>query len=317
MNARSQTGLAPVIELRPARVVCEDPPVSSHVWELALAAYAVYMLAAGRSAGTVKLRSYYLHRLEQHAAGRSPWELEPTDLLAFVACSSWSPETRKSARASVVGFYRYACEAGHLERDPSVMLRPVPVPPGAPRPVPSEVLRAAFGRVRTDRERLMLLFAAYAGLRRAEIARVHPHDFTADGLLVRGKGGRRRIVPVHHELAAAVRRELELRARGSHGTGWRFAEHVAVDSYLFPGRYGRGVSADNVGATLSRLLGPGWSGHTLRHRFASSAYAAERDLRAVQELLGHSKPETTARYVQTPSHAKRAAVDAVSLELAG
>lgn len=286
-------------------------------WEVALAAYSVYLVAGGRSAGTVKLRNYYLRRLEQHAAGRSPWSLTPADLVAFVGAPSWSPETRKSARASVVGFYRWALEAGRIAEDPSRQLVAVRVPPGAPRPVPAEVLRAAFARCTTDRERLLLLFAAYAGLRRAEIARVHPHDFTADGLLVRGKGGRRRIVPVHHELAAAVRRELELRARGSHGSGWRFAEHVRVDAPLFPGRYGTGVSPDNVGRTLSRLLGPGWSGHTLRHRFASSAYAAERDLRAVQELLGHSKPETTARYVQTPTRAKQAAVAAVGLELAG
>jgi integrase len=88
---------------------------------------------------------------------------------------------------------------------------------------------------------------------------------------------------------------------------------VSADGYLFPGRYGAGLSADVVGRTLSRLLGPGWSGHTIRHRFASSAYAAERDLRAVQELLGHSKPETTARYVQTPTHAKHAAVLAAGL----
>lgn len=120
-------------------------------------------------------------------------------------------------------------------------------------------------------------------------------------------------MPVHPELAAAVRAELERRQDGRHGTGWRFAAHVRADGFLFPGRTGRGVSPDVVGKTLSRLLGAGWSGHTLRHRFASSAYAAERDLRAVQELLGHSTPVTTARYVQTPTAAKRAAVLAVGI----
>jgi site-specific recombinase XerD len=64
----------------------------------------------------------------------------------------------------------------------------------------------------------------------------------------------------------------------------------------------------NVSKLLSRALGAGWTAHQLRHRFASTAYAAERDLRAVQELLGHSKPETTARYTAIPEGAKRAAV---------
>ncbi|HET6299160.1 MAG TPA: site-specific integrase, partial [Kribbella sp.] len=61
-----------------------------------------------------------------------------------------------------------------------------------------------------------------------------------------------------------------------------------------------------------RLLLGDWTGHSLRHRFASAAYAVDRDLRAVQELLGHSKPETTARYVATPDGALRAAVAGVT-----
>ena len=53
--------------------------------------------------------------------------------------------------------------------------------------------------------------------------------------------------------------------------------------------------------------------HTLRHRFATTAYGVERDLRAVQELLGHSKPETTARYVAVPEGALRTAVAGVTV----
>ncbi|MBA2774731.1 MAG: site-specific integrase [Nocardioidaceae bacterium] len=51
------------------------------------------------------------------------------------------------------------------------------------------------------------------------------------------------------------------------------------------------------------MLGAGWSGHKLRHRFATTAYAAERDLLAVQQLLGHSRPEVTARYTALPGDA--------------
>ena len=48
-----------------------------------------------------------------------------------------------------------------------------------------------------------------------------------------------------------------------------------------------------LGKLVSEALGPGYTAHMLRHRFASLAYAVERDLRAVQELLGHAKIETT------------------------
>jgi site-specific recombinase XerD len=68
------------------------------------------------------------------------------------------------------------------------------------------------------------------------------------------------------------------------------------------------VSADCVGRLLSRALGPGVSGHQLRHRFASSAYGGTLDLRAVQTVLGHRSMQTTQRYVQCDRAAQLAAV---------
>ena len=136
----------------------------------------------------------------------------------------------------------------------------------------------------------MILLAAYAGLRRAEVAAVHSRDIEGTSLRVVGKGGRVRVIPLHPALEEALN---------------------GLDGYVFPGRLQGHVSADNVGKTLSRLLGPGWTAHTLRHRFASRAYAAERDIRAVQELLGHSKLETTQLYTAIPDGALRTAVLAV------
>ena len=66
------------------------------------------------------------------------------------------------------------------------------------------------------------------------------------------------------------------------------------------------------GKIIAAELAPGYSTHTLRHRCATTAYAATRDLRAVQELLGHAKPETTAGYVRVPDNAMRAAVMAAA-----
>ena len=72
---------------------------------------------------------------------------------------------------------------------------------------------------------------------------------------------------------------------------------AAAGGWLFPGQVDGHLSPDYVGTLLRRLLGRGYSAHTLRHRFASRAYAGTRDLLAVQNLLGHSKPETTQRYI--------------------
>ena len=65
-----------------------------------------------------------------------------------------------------------------------------------------------------------------------------------------------------------------------------------------------------VGKIASGLLPPGVTLHSLRHRFATRAYAADRDVFAVQQLLGHAQANTTQRYVKVPSSALRSTVAA-------
>ena len=81
---------------------------------------------------------------------------------------------------------------------------------------------------------------------------------------------------------------------------------------MSPGQTDGHLSADYVGVLMARALPDGLTAHTLRHRFATAAYGATRDLLAVQELLGHSSPETTRNYVQLPADALRRAVEAAA-----
>lgn len=288
-------------------------------WLTAIASFVTYLRAANKSGNTIRLRSYYLGRLAKDLDGIGPFQVSMDELVAWLANDEWGSETKKSARASVAGFYRWAVDSDRIadeRRNPARKLPPVNVEVALPRPAPDRVLQQAIWFA-NDRDKMILMLAGYGGLRRAEIARVHPDDFAwGDGdLLVHGKGRKERRVPIHPDLAKAVLSELELRAAGQHGTGFRYWSGCTPGGYLFPGKGGH-LTADTVGRILEQLLAGPWTGHTLRHRFATKAYEPERDLRAVQELLGHSKPETTARYVQTPKDAKRAAVMAAGLEAA-
>jgi site-specific recombinase XerD len=58
---------------------------------------------------------------------------------------------------------------------------------------------------------------------------------------------------------------------------------------------------------VSRVLPDGLTMHTLRHRFASKAYRGTRNLRAVQQLLGHATIATTERYTAVDDDEMRAA----------
>ena len=89
---------------------------------------------------------------------------------------------------------------------------------------------------------------------------------------------------------------------------------MTATGYLFPSTQHPGpITAVRMGEIVGGCLPPGWTCHTLRHRFATAAYAVERDLRAVQDLLGHAKPETTAIYAAVPEGALRSAVTGIAV----
>ena len=153
----------------------------------------------------------------------------------------------------------------------------------------------------------------YAGLRRAEIARVHTRDIADNSLRVSGKGGHERVVPLHPELRVELRAELSRRRRDENGS-WGGRASVEPGGWLFPSDEPHlPLTADHIGRLIARALPGTWTAHTLRHRFATQAYRTGRDLRAVQELLGHAKPETTARYAAVPDGSLAAAVAGVGL----
>lgn len=280
-------------------------------WRDLVERYAEYLAGAGRRPQTIRLQRMHVGMFaRRHPAG--PGSVSERDCLAHLGEQTWAPETRKSARSALRGFYWWGHRRGGLLADPTAELPTVRVPAGVPHPVPTDVFELAVDRA-DDKTRLMLLLATYAGLRRAEIACVHPARDISDGCLhVLGKGGRRRLVPLHPILAAEIEAELDRRRAGQVGTGFRYRNAASADSYLFPGQQpGTCTTPSAIGDAVSPLLGEHYTTHGLRHRFATRAYAGTRDIRAVQELLGHSKPETTARYTAVPSGALTAAVMSV------
>lgn len=267
-------------------------------WRVAIEAWDTYLRAAHQPETTRGLRTYHLRRLADHHHDRDPFEITFDDLVHWLALHDWAAETRRSNRSSLRLFYAWAHATGRMPTNPAHGLPPVALPRRLPRPAPDDVVLAALARADV-RVRLMVLVAAHAGLRRGEVARLHTDDLERDlcgwSLRVHGKGARERLVPLDDDLGRALEQ--------------------LPPGYAFPGRVDGHLSPARVGELVSEVLGPGWTAHTLRHRFATLAYSVERDLRAVQELLGHSKPETTATYTQIPEDARRRAAAGARLEV--
>jgi integrase len=244
--------------------------------------------AGDASPGTIRVRRNYVGRL---ARVRPLGEITETDLIGWLQ-GTGSANSRKSALASIRSFYRWAVGRGLLEHDPTAGLRPVKVPDGVPKPISQRDLERAYAAA-DGPTTLMLMLGSLAGLRRAEIAAVHSDHVTDLGLMVTGKGGKTRRVPIHPRLRSRL---------------------DGLEGFAFPSprRPGQPVTGDFIEDRLMRVLPAPWTAHSLRHYFATHAYAGTRDIRAVQQLLGHSSVATTQRYVALDQDALLAAVLAVA-----
>lgn len=290
-----------------------EPPAA---WAEPIAGFVAWSRAGRRAESTIQQRCWWLVRLAEVAA--DPWAVTNQQLATWLSTPDWAAETKRVARATVRRFYAWGVKAGHVAASPAEDLDSVLISRTLPRPAPDEAVAAAL-RGADDRTRIAIMLAALAGLRRAEIAAIHTQHIGATDLLVlSGKGGHQRRVPLHPDLREALEAEMARRRLGKCGTGFAgrsdSGKFVSATGYLFPSDEHPGpITAHHIGKLIARALPEPYTAHTLRHRFATAAYGFQRDLRAVQELLGHSKPETTARYAAVPDGALTTAVAGVSL----
>ena len=263
-------------------------------WDTALHTFEVALRAAGRRETTIGTRLRHIRQMARALPRTAPAEVSADQLLEWAAARDWAPETRHSYYVSIRAFYA----ALRIDPSPADALPTIsrPVPP--PRPTPERVYRDALAAA-DERTRAILVLAGAAGLRRGEIVRVNIADLSDDGanpfLLVRAKGGHDRLIPITAEIAGLIR----TRCAADPDSGW-----------AFPSRDGGHIRPRWASKLATRVLPSGWSLHSLRHRFATTAYSADRDLLAVQRLLGHASVATTQRYTAPPDDAMRRALDA-------
>lgn len=262
-------------------------------WQQPLSAFLEHCAATGRSAETI--RSYKERLLHfARASGLHPFEVTPSALDAFLSSQIWAHETRRARLQTYRCFWRWATRTGQMECDPTTDL-PIPkaLPP-APHPLPYDLYLNALARS-TPRTHAILRLAGELGLRRTEIARVHVSHITQKGdgwwLLVQGKGGRNRSIPIPAVLARLL---FDLASAG-------FCFKGAIDGHLSP---------RHVAVLAQRLIPRPWTLHKLRHLFATRSYEVSRDILVVQRLLGHASPATTIKYVEVQDQKLRAVTEA-------
>ncbi|MFF5020554.1 tyrosine-type recombinase/integrase [Micrococcus luteus] len=252
-------------------------------WAEVLPAYLDHLTAAAMPASTRQTYRSRLYQLADAFPTRDPFSITAAELVDWLAHRPMGREARRGLRATLKGFYGWAVTAGRTATNPAEALPTIKGRPGLPKPIPDHLLAQAYA-VADPRTRLVLRLAAELGLRRAEIAQVHAHDVhqLPDGyaLLVHGKGQKQRMLPMPEDLARLVL------AAAAEGSGW-----------ALPNGEGGHLTDGHVSRLAGNVLPEPYTLHTLRHRFATTAYRQCRDLYAVQRLLGHANPQVTERYV--------------------
>ena len=275
------------------------------------------MQAAERGAAVNTIEAYrsdlrhFLGYLD--GRGKGPGSVDSTDIGAYqryLAQAGLAPSTRARRLAAVRQLCKFLAAEGAIADDPAGRV----AGPRRSRTLPKtlsvadvdRLIAAAAARTRAtqgrDRWRALrlraLLEVLYAtGLRVSELVSLPRSVLDGDGkvLIVRGKGGRERMVPLTPSARAALDDYLK--------TPLEDVNRTPKTRFLFASRSSEGhLTRQRLAQELKELAevagldARGVSPHVLRHAFASHLLDRGADLRSVQQLLGHADISTTQIY---------------------
>ncbi|MFI9456544.1 site-specific tyrosine recombinase XerD [Amycolatopsis sp. NPDC052450] len=205
------------------------------------------------------------------------------------------------ALVAVRGLHKFAHADGITENDPAREVRPPAAAKRLPKALPVDAVLKLLEtpppegeRPLRDRALLELLYSTGARISEAVGLDVDDIDDAERTVLLDGKGGKQRIVPIGRPALEAVHAYL-VRARPA------LATHGRGTPAMFLNARGSRLSRQSAWQVLkdtaeSAGITAGVSPHTLRHSFATHLLEGGADVRVVQELLGHASVTTTQVY---------------------
>jgi integrase/recombinase XerC/integrase/recombinase XerD len=286
------------------------PPQASESWQHALRLLDSDLRRRGMAERTRRAYGIDAGQLALwcSTSGLDPADVTPRVLRRYAQVLSErraGPATTARKLAALRQLYRVLHEHGEVLANPADLVPAPKRPSKLPRVLAPAQISALLDRIPATtplelRDRALFELAYACGLRAEELVDldVASISFEDEEVRVEGKGRKTRLVPAGEEALRAVARWLE-RGRPALQSG-------DGGQALFLSKSGRRLSTSDVRRRLQTwarqaAIQGGISPHALRHSFATHLLDGGADLRAIQELLGHSSVSTTQIYTRVES----------------
>jgi integrase/recombinase XerD len=256
----------------------------------------------GLSRNTLSSYQRDLDRYVAFIGGRDLAEVTAADLTAHLSAlraDGLSAASAARAMSAVRGLHRFAAREGLVPGDVSRDVKPPSPPKRLPKALDLDQVERLLAAPAGDdllvlRDRALLEFLYGTGARISEAVGLDVDDLAEDAVVLHGKGGRTRFVPLGRFAREALDAYL-VRARPALAAGGKGTPKVFLNARGGPlSRQSAWTILQRAAATAGITVDV--SPHTLRHSYATHLLDGGADVRVVQELLGHASVTTTQVY---------------------
>jgi len=209
-----------------------------------------------------------------------------TDYFSFInSMKPYKAKTTHRIISTLNSFYRFLYSQGVITSNPMTGIERPKIKDQELRYLKHSQVLKLIASIEDDRDRLIVRTIYATGVRVSELCGINIEDidFEDETIKVRGKGGKIRIVFIDHETLEEMSRFIGNRIVGP----------------LFVGQMGHHISPRSIQHIFKKYAPQGITPHKIRHSYASELYRRSKNLRVVQENLGHTSIKTTEIYLHT------------------
>ena len=215
-----------------------------------------------------------------------------TDFLSFVSSMrTYKPKTFHRIISTLSSFYRFLSVQGAVVNNPLIGIERPRIKQQEVKYLKHNQVLRLIDSIEDPRDKLIVRTIYSTGVRVSELCNMNVEDIDFDEhtIRIRGKGDKIRIVFVDDETLAGIRTFVGNRILGP----------------LFIGQQGKHISPRAIQHIFKHYAPAGITPHKIRHSYASELYRRSKNLRVVQENLGHTSIKTTEIYLHTDIDERR------------